>query len=456
MSATPPAKPPPIPRDYYGLIPDPAGRQLLLLPGPDGWHLPHFRSEEPNLFQGMHIRAAMQAALGIEVSLLRCAEMYANPEDRRWRWAVLELENQSPGWEPPDGAQWVDRAALAGLPLAQPEQRATIEGWLAERESGNIPALRPAWARPGWLAEVTAWVAAHLAERGATLDGPLEQRKTWSISCLLRGSTAAGAVYVKACPNLPLFTHEPAITAALAAHYPQYVPQPLAVEQARRWMLLADFGNDLLDNAPLPAWEAMIDTFARMQRESEGQIAALLAAGCLDRRPATLVAAIPALLADSRALHIIPAEELDQLEAAAPRLAALCDALTQTPVAPTLVHGDLHGHNVALRDGVPIFFDWSDACIAHPFFDLATLPDGDFFTANPDELPRLRDRYLAHWSDVAPHEELVALADQVVPVALLHHSVSYQHIVISLEPSSQSELSNGWRYFLRELLKALG
>ncbi|MBI1880332.1 MAG: phosphotransferase [Chloroflexi bacterium] len=53
-----------------------------------------------------------------------------------------------------------------------------------------------------------------------------------------------------------------------------------------------------------------------------------------------------------------------------PHLKARCDQLAGYSVPQTLVHGDLHTGNVALVEGKLLFFDWTDACVTHPFFDV--------------------------------------------------------------------------------------
>ena len=49
-----------------------------------------------------------------------------------------------------------------------------------------------------------------------------------------------------------------------------------------------------------------------------------------------------------------------------------------------LRHGDTHLGNIAVRNGVALFFDWSDACIALPFLDLAPLLKAAGLDNNPD------------------------------------------------------------------------
>jgi aminoglycoside phosphotransferase (APT) family kinase protein len=38
----------------------------------------------------------------------------------------------------------------------------------------------------------------------------------------------------------------------------------------------------------------------------------------------------------------------------------------------TIIHGDFHAENVAIVDGRPVIFDWSDGAIGDPLMDLVT------------------------------------------------------------------------------------
>jgi Ser/Thr protein kinase RdoA (MazF antagonist) len=173
----------------------------------------------------------------------------------------------------------------------------------------------------------------------------------------------------------------------------------------------------------------------------------LLADGCLDRRLDVLEGQVDALLADRRALHRLDAKEVRALSRLAPALHDACRRLAALGLPATLVHGDLHPGNVARSGGELVYFDWTDACVAHPFVDLHTLQ------WERDEAVReaLLEAYLEPWRDVASEEtlrEAVALARVVTP---LHHAVSYATITRSLEPASKPEL-DATHEFLREAM----
>jgi aminoglycoside phosphotransferase (APT) family kinase protein len=140
-------------------------------------------------------------------------------------------------------------------------------------------------------------------------------------------------------------------------------------------------------------------------------------------------------------------DEVEELRRQAPALREACRRLADTGLPPTLVHGDLHVGNVARIDGELVYFDWTDACIAHPFIDLQSLQ------WERDETSRaaLLDAYLEAWQGVASPERLREAASLAAVVIPLHHAVSYQQIVAGLEPDAKVEL-DATHGFLREAL----
>ena len=163
----------------------------------------------------------------------------------------------------------------------------------------------------------------------------------------------------------------------------------------------------------------------------------------------------PGLLAFAAETGALPEPDLARLRERVAEAPALCAQLAAYGVPETLVHGDLHEHNVALAGGRPVIFDWSDACVAHPFFDLITLLDTDHFAGDPEALAGLRARYLAGWAGFGDSASRAAALDLALRVGCLHHAISYQHIVMAVEPAARWEYMSGARFFLGALLAAL-
>ena len=57
------------------------------------------------------------------------------------------------------------------------------------------------------------------------------------------------------------------------------------------------------------------------------------------------------------------------------------------------------------------FFDWTDICIAHPFFEMATIIETVFdksaLQPEVDVRTRLRNAYLQPWTEYEPMERLI-------------------------------------------------
>lgn len=417
---------------------------MLLVRSDREWRLPHVRKAVWGA-DAKVVVPAFEQCLATRLWLLRrvhvAGEEAAGPSE-----SIFELELMDSEWEPPAHGRWVGRAELARLRLKDEEQRPILDAYLDALDRGEVPEQRPPWARPGWLAEVRKWIDAEVARLGHVVAG-IEQVKQWSISSVLRIETDGPDLYFKVPARLPYFVDEATLTARLAARFPDYVPAPLAVEPERGWLLLPAFDELFSLDTPLGAREDALRRFAGLQRRTSELADELLVDGCLDRRLEVLETQVDPLVNDPEAVARLTAEEVGELRRLAPVLKELCRRLAALGPHPTLVHGDLDMLNVARLGGELVYFDWTDACVAHPFIDLLDL------TLEKDESIRaaLLDAYLEPWEGVETPErmrEAVALAAVVIP---LHHAVSYQHIVAGLEPAAKPEL-DVTHAFLRRVL----
>lgn len=439
----------------YGslIIPQGDDARVLLLPSPQGWALPQFTLTR--MYIDLHLlQRAIRARYGAEMTVLRWIE---NREDEAQKTVhgLWLMENHTPDWTPPEGARWIDGAELAALPLADEAQRAPLLRTLDELAQPE-PATRLPWMRRGWFKEAQAWTRQTLEALGYTLSSEAEQFKTFSISALLRTETTQGLLFFKVAIDLPLFCHEPKMMQTLGALLPEHIPAPLAIDETRRWMLSSDYGTMIRGSTPDPSAEMLTEivrAYAALQIATSSLHETLFAAGCFDRRLPTLMRQIDELLADEEGQAALADEdERARWIACGPALHALCERLAQYRIPDTLVHGDFHGGNVTRRaDGGFYFFDWTDACIAHPFFDLPTFLEFDA----PEQTAALRDAYLACWTDYEPLERLREAYEIAEVVAALHQAVSYQ----SIRRNGDPELRGDWDWSLvhwpRSILKGL-
>lgn len=431
--------------ELFAALRHPLEPRILVVRSDRSWRLP--RIGVPGAVwaaDAMTVVPAFERRLGIRPWLLRQLHV-AVDEDASRVAAVYELELVDPRWSAPAHGRWIGRDEVDDLDVSG-DQKHVLAEYLDGLERGDVPEERPPWARPGWLQAVRAWVGAEVAQLGHVLVD-LEQVKHWSISSVLRVVTDGPTLYFKVPARLPLFVEEATVTARLAERFPAFVPAPVAVEPSHGWLLLPAFGELFDSDAPLETRREALRRFAGLQRSSAALTDGLLADGCLDRRLAVLETQIDPLVSDPEAVTHLTSAEAGELRRIAPALKQLCRRLDDFELPATLVHGDLHMLNVARVDGRLVYFDWTDACIAHPFIDLLSLQ----WERDESSRAALLDAYLEGWEGAIKAEHLreaVALAVVVIP---LHHAVSYQHIVAGLEPAAKPELDYT-HTFLREVL----
>ena len=416
--------------------------RVLLLEGDDGPRLPSVEVEgtdDPIEFLPV-VREALAGLTGVETIVVRTI---ARTVDEERRALELDFELEPVGvTRAPAPAEWLSANELAGVRLSE-EDRSLIARHAADRP----PPERPPWAYRGWFAEASRWIEDALTAHGRSAIAPIEQISSWCISSILRAETEDGRVYFKATARSPLFVNEGIVTRALATMLPGRVPAPIAVDPERRWMLLDDFGPVVGWKADLGTRTAVLSTFARMQLETTSRQDELLALGALDRRPVWLASEIRSLLRSAEPLGLED-DERERLSALEPRFVEMCERLDAGAVPDALVHGDLHLSNVAGDGDGYVFFDWTDACLTHPFLDLLVV----LFEEDAKLRQSLRDAYLARWADVAPEDELLELWAIAEPLASLNQVLSYRSIAANVERGAAPEFDSMIPYWLRKAL----
>jgi Ser/Thr protein kinase RdoA (MazF antagonist) len=229
------------------------------------------------------------------------------------------------------------------------------------------------------------------------------------------------------------------------------VPAPLAVNPAQNWMLLEDLGEPLGREAPLEKKMDLFRAMARIQIDSTSRIDRLIQMGCIDRRIPWLQAHLDGLMVDEITLRKLTQAERNDLQHALPHLQSLLTELDRLPIPPSLIHGDLHTGNVASVDEKIQIYDWTDAAISHPFFDLDVI-----FSAEDSAVGEtLQAAYLSAWEEHF-QAALVRRAFEIARVVYgLYHAVSYQFILNNLEEADREEIHTA-HYFFRQVLKGLG
>lgn len=460
---------PPSPRSEHHLVFGRGGGDdpvmLRLVADGAGWALPRVETDEQRSADAIPLTRAVRAEHGVEVSVLSCLADLPAAEGRH-RQHVHEVEVHGGAWPAARGERWVDRAGLRAVALARPEQRPLIEAWLDDRERGAPPREGRDWRRPGWREGVIAWVDAALDGHGLARVVGIEQLRVWEYSQVLRLTTADGTVcYLKAVPEPA--AREPRVTRRLAEERPAWMPELLAVEPDRRWMLMRQTaGPELMEVADCAQWEEAARRFAMIQLDWVSRGDELVALGCERRTLDWLAKEIHPLLSDRVALCPDRAEALGDEEMAAarrraPEIEALCAELAEMGVPESVEHGDLWATNVMAGAGGPVVIDWEDASVAHPFFSLALLLVSlDYTTALAgvaDARDRIRAAYLAPWAagplrgwSATRVERAFDLGQRL---AMLHFAVEFRRGTSRIETSREVRDFAPW--FVKRLVAGL-
>ena len=410
---------------------------VLLVPDGPGWRLPRLTSEDRASSETAELTRDARALLGADVSVLQCL-LDAEANGGRARQQLHALEAHAARWTPPGGARWVAAAELDAAALTRPDLAAPLARWLDECGTGRFTARGRDWIRPGWRESAVAWVDAQLARAGLGRVTAIEQVKAWEYSQVLRLTAGDGVFYLKAlCESA---AREPELTRRLAQAHPAWMPDVVAVDAGRRWLLVrATAGPELLNVSDTAAWQETARRCARVQIAWTGRSGELQALGC-PHWPVTAVAArLGPMLADGASLMApcpegLTGDELARLRRRAPELAEHCAELAALGVPDSLEHGDLWGTNVILGERGPVFIDWEDATVAHPFVTpsllILTLPHSPAAPATAGLAARLRDAYLEVWQAEGPLRAWAAARlerafDLAQRTAMLHYAVQF-------------------------------
>jgi hypothetical protein len=449
-----------LPFYYYVMLPQASRARLRLVPDGNHWALPYFSPDTTDFRSVRHIQDWVREQYGIESVVQRCVAHRVDPS-RGLQYRVYALETLNAPGSLPEGGIWIGEDELDRTPLALPEHRDWIRQWLRELADESVPELRAPWARTTWFDEASDWIQAQLAQRKIELVGPIVQERAWALSCVLRMETSLGAVYFKAVP--PFMTQESVVMREVSRQYPALLPSPLATNTGRGWTLMSDFGGDSLLRMPdIGRWEEALRRFARMQVEQVSHVDEWLSQGIPDRRLNRMVQLTDPLI--TMASQIFSGSntgwseaEIEGLQALPLRMKLLCANLASYGLPPTLVHGDLGG-NILVNGDRYIFFDWTDVCIAHPFFEMTTCIDTVFDESllrhETDARRRLRDAYLEPWTAFESMERLVEAFELTKPLGVLHQAMSYMWILMNVAADARWELENGLAMWLKKLLPA--
>jgi hypothetical protein len=302
------------------------------------------------------------------------------------------------------------------------------------------------WEQPDWLQQVHDWILTETSNHAINITGAIEQSHIYPWSTVMRVPTQEGTLFFKASSQD--INPEAVLTQALSRWYPDCMPELMAVDPARGWMLMRDGGEPLRASIRptqnLSSWTPVIKLYAEVQIGLMDHMPELLAMGVPDWGLSTLPAHYSRLLMDIESLELdqpggLTMDELHRLQTLAPRFEQICTDLASLRIPQTLNHGDFHDGNVLVRDGRVTLFDWGDGNLTHPFASLRTFFVSienslklDDYSLTPEMLPLL-DIYLEPFQRFASKKDLLAAFALSRCVASIVKTIAWHIGVISLK-----------------------
>lgn len=310
-----------------------------------------------------------------------------------------------------------------------------------------------AWYNPEWQKQAHEWIRAEAEKNSIQITGEIEQPHAYPWSTVMRVPTQDGTIFFKATALETIF--EAALTQKLAGWYPDCMPELIAVDSGRGWMLMRDGGEQLRASIrptqDIQPWNPVIMRYAELQIGLAEHVSEILALGIPDHRPDSLPALYQGLLADEQSLMIdqekgLTSAEFQQLQGLSPRFEQICADLTAFGIPDSINHGDFHDGNVLIKNGRITFFDWGDASVTHPFVSLRTffvsmeiaLKLDDWAPPTP-KMTALLHRYLETFERFADKESLLAAYNLSRPVASIAKALAWHQTISRLEGPLREE-----------------
>jgi hypothetical protein len=272
--------------------------------------------------------------------------------------------------------------------------------------------------------------------------------RPWAV--ILRVPTKQGDVWFKACGTVQRF--EPYLTSALASRWPDLVPDVLACDEQRSWMLTTDAGTSLAARGNSPQdWLLVLPRYSHLQIGEVSHTPMHLEHGVPDLRLTTLPLRYDDLLAAE--LPLDPTE-VGRLKALGPGFTDLCLELHKYGVPDSIQHDDLHLFNVYEKGGQLRILDWGDTSIGYPFASLLEtfrfLEEKNGLTPDDPWYSRLRDAYLEPWG-----RQFLDAFDLGIRVGAVAHAIAWVRQRSYLPESDRRGFDEGFRNILRRALSAL-
>jgi hypothetical protein len=315
------------------------------------------------------------------------------------------------------------------------------------------------WSEPAWLNDAETWIEGEVTRLGLVRTGAVEQSHVRPWSTALRVPVAGGDLWFKA--NMQSLAYEAAVVSILRRGGRDQVPELLAVDLQRGWMLMADGGVLLRDvvarERSFHRWLDVLPLYAQLQIDAVRDVDAFVAAGVPLRGLDDLTSRYTSLLGEVRGLT---QEERTRLRALQPDVQAMCDELAALEIPETIQHDDLHDGQVYVRQDDYTFADWAESCVSHPFFTMAVTLEGNLAWGLDDiqhslDVSPFADAYLEPFSRYGTPPRLRAALATALRLGWICRAITAQRWASALDPPDCDKHLDGVAIRLRMFLAGL-
>jgi aminoglycoside phosphotransferase (APT) family kinase protein len=283
------------------------------------------------------------------------------------------MECIRPDGQVPPMAYWIPVSSLTHTSFRDPASFQKIHTALREIETHPTSENSEPFARPGWLRDLCEWIHERVGPLHLRLTGQFRQLTASPTFNLIRFETNGPALWFKTVgePNV----HEFPIVSTLATLFPLFLPRVIASRpEWNAWLMTEAEGESPDAGSDFTVWKTVSARLAQLQTVSLHETNRLLAVGCRDISPGSLLGRVDEFFAtmDELMKHQTktspPILASDELFALSSRLKEVLSALAASGIPDALNHLDLNPGNILVSDGHCVFIDWAEAAIGHPFF----------------------------------------------------------------------------------------
>ena len=265
-------------------------------------------------------------------------------------------------------------------------------------------------------------------------------------STVLRVPTQAGDLFLK--QEAPVQAFEVPLTLTLASRWPDRVPEVVAADVDRAWLLLRHGGVRVADSGAFDVFARALGLYGALQVGEVPRVDEFLELGVPDVRLGVINAVYEPFFERD---HGLTRGEVEAALALAPRYRELCDELASLGLPATIQHDDLHQWNIFVRGDRIGIYDWGDSSVAFPLWSWLK-PYFAVQEAGVDPEP-LRLAYLAAWAEFAPEVELRRALELAIPTGLFAYAfqVRRQYDLTQAHAEYRTYLPMRLRQFLSAL-----